>query len=236
MFLHGAQLTCRESTQTFCTIASRTRPVAQKKRRLGEEKRKATKEETNKLLTADFIKELQYPTWLANVIMVRKPNGKWWMCTDYIDLNKACPNDPYPLPNIDRLVDSASSCKLLSFMDAYSRYNQIRMHPHDEAKTTFIRDTGTFYYKVMSFSLKNAVATYQRLMDRIFKDVMGHDMEAYIDNMKHQLKLNLEKCSFGVQDGKFLEYMLTERGIEANPEKCQAVINMRSPRNVKEVQ
>ncbi|RDX86647.1 hypothetical protein CR513_32010, partial [Mucuna pruriens] len=93
--------------------------------RPGEEKRKAIKEETNKLLAADFIKEVQYPSWLANVMMVKKANGKWRMCTDYTDLNKACPKDPYPLPNIDCLVDEVSGFALLSFMDAYSRYNQI---------------------------------------------------------------------------------------------------------------
>ncbi|RDX78617.1 Retrovirus-related Pol polyprotein from transposon 17.6, partial [Mucuna pruriens] len=190
--------------------------------------------------------------------MVKKPSGKWRMCTDYIDLNKACPKDPYPLPSIDRFVDSVAGFTLLSFMDAYSGYNQIRMHPQDEEKTTFITDDGAFYYKVMPFGLKNAGATYQCLMDKIFKGVMGVDVEVYVDDMvvksqgvvehyealgrvfhilrKHQLRLNLGKCSFGVRAGKFLGFMLTERGIKANPEKCQAVINMRSPHSVKEVQ
>ncbi|RDY05099.1 Retrovirus-related Pol polyprotein, partial [Mucuna pruriens] len=180
------------------------------------------------------------------------------MCTDYTDLNKVCPKDPYPLPNIDRLVDSVSGYEFLSFMDAYSGYNQIRMHPDDEEKTTFITNGGAFCYKVMPFGLKNAGATYQRLMDAIFKGVIGQDIEVYVDDMvakseggrshcevlervfkilrSHQLRLNPEKCSFGVQAGRFLGYMLTERGIEANPDKCRAVINMRSPQNMKEVQ
>ncbi|RDY11357.1 Retrovirus-related Pol polyprotein from transposon 17.6, partial [Mucuna pruriens] len=137
-------------------------------------------------------------------------------------------------------------------MDTYSNYNQIRMHSHDETKTTFIKDTRTLYYKVMPFG-----ATYQQLMDKIFKSVMGRDMEVYIDNMvvkstiagehcnalrkvfdvlrKHQLKLNLENCSFKIQVGKFLGFMLIERGIEANPKNFQAIIDMRSPRNIKEV-
>ncbi|RDY04042.1 hypothetical protein CR513_12309, partial [Mucuna pruriens] len=93
MFSHGAQPTCQESTQNFLchrlSISPRTKPVVQKKRRLVEEKRKATKEETNKLLTTGFIKDLQYPTWLANVVMVRKFSGKLRMCTDYTNLNKA---------------------------------------------------------------------------------------------------------------------------------------------------
>ncbi|RDX68288.1 Retrovirus-related Pol polyprotein from transposon 17.6, partial [Mucuna pruriens] len=190
--------------------------------------------------------------------MVKKANGKWRMCTDYTNLNKLCPKDPYPLPNIDRLVDSVSRFEFLSFMDAYSAYNQIKMHPDDEEKTAFITDDGAFCYKVMLFGLKNAGVTYQRLMDKIFKDVMGKDVEVYVDDMvaksrggedhcgalgqvfevlrKHQLRLNSEKCSFGVQAGRFLGFMLTERGIEANPDKCRAVINMKSPENVKEVQ
>ncbi|RDX90528.1 hypothetical protein CR513_27599, partial [Mucuna pruriens] len=92
--------------------------------------------------------------------MVKKANGKWRMCTDYTDLNKVCLKDPYPLPNIDRLVDSVSGFKFLSFMDAYSWYNQIKMHPDDEEKTAFITDSRVFCHKVMSFGLKNAGATY----------------------------------------------------------------------------
>ncbi|RDY04217.1 Tf2-11, partial [Mucuna pruriens] len=88
------------------SIANGARPVMQKKRKQGEEKRRAIQEETSKLLKAGFIREVRYPEWLANVVMVRKANGKWRMCTDYTDLNKVCPKDPYPLPNIDRLVDS----------------------------------------------------------------------------------------------------------------------------------
>ncbi|RDX95531.1 Retrovirus-related Pol polyprotein from transposon opus, partial [Mucuna pruriens] len=188
----------------------------------------------------------------------KKPSDKWRMCTNYTDLNKACPKDPYPLPSIDRLVDSVAGFALLSFMDAYSGYNQIRMHLQDEEKTTFITNDGAFCYKVMPFGLKNVGATYQRLMDKIFQGIMGADVEVYVDDMvvksqgvaehyealgrvfhilrKHQLRLNPDKCSFGVCAGKFLGFMLTKRGIEANPEKCRAVTNMRSPQSVKEVQ
>ncbi|RDX57639.1 hypothetical protein CR513_63103, partial [Mucuna pruriens] len=155
--------------------------------KLGEEKKKAPKEETNTLLAVGFIKEVQYPTWLANMVMVRKPSGRWRMCMDYTDLNKASPKDPYPFPNIDQLVDGASGFALLSFMDAYSRYNQIRMHPQDESKIVFIINLGTFFYKLMPFGLKDAYATYQHLMDRIFEDVMGTDVEAYIDDMMVKL-------------------------------------------------
>lgn len=119
------------------------KPVAQRKRRFGEDQRKTIMEETNRLKEANFIIEIKYPTWLANVVMVKKSNGKWRMCTDYTNLNKACPKDSYPLPSIDDLVDGASGYKILSLMDAYSGYNQIWMHPDDEDKTTFMTEGPT---------------------------------------------------------------------------------------------
>nr|KYP76663.1 Transposon Ty3-G Gag-Pol polyprotein [Cajanus cajan] len=229
-----------------------------KRRKFGEEKRKAIAKETKKLVLAGHVREIQYPTWLANVVMVHKSNGKWRMCTDFTNLNKACPKDSYSLPNIDCLVDGASGYELLSFMDAYSGYNQIRMHPTDEDKTAFIVDQANFCYRVLPFGLKNAGATYQRLMDKVLVNQLGRNVEAYVDDMVvksmstgrhfddlqelfdiisvYQLKLNPEKCSFGVQVGKFLGFLLTHRGIEANLDKCSAIINMRSPSTVKEVQ
>nr|KYP35142.1 Retrovirus-related Pol polyprotein from transposon 17.6 [Cajanus cajan] len=178
------------------------------------------------------------------------------MCTDYTDLNKACPKDAYPLPHIDALVDGAAGHHMLSFLDAYSGYNQIPMYPPDEAKTAFITDSANFCYKVMPFSLRNAGATYQRLMDKIFRRQIGTCFEVYVDDMvikstsagdhlkdlvtifeevrRHHMRLNPAKCTFGVAGGKFLGFMLSKRGIEANPDKCQAIINMKSPRNVKE--
>ncbi|RDX79006.1 Retrovirus-related Pol polyprotein from transposon opus, partial [Mucuna pruriens] len=185
------------------------------------------------------------------MVMVKKSNG-------YTNLNKACPKDLYPLPSINALVDGAFGCNQLSFMHTYSGYNQIRMHPSDESKTMFITDKGNFCYRGMSFSLKNARATYQRLMNHIFKDHTDNQLEVYVDNMvvkstmetghvenlasvfrvlrRYQLKLNPKKCSFEVKARKFLGFMLTRRGIEANPKKCNTIIDMRSHRSVKEVQ
>ena len=88
---------------------------------------KAIAEEVRKLLEAGFIREVYYPNRLANVVMVKKANGKWRMCVDLTDLNRACPKDSYPLPRINTMVDSTASHELLSFMDAFSRYNQIKM-------------------------------------------------------------------------------------------------------------
>ena len=100
--------------------------------------------------------------------MVKKPNEKWRMCVDFMDLNRACLKDSYPLPQIDTLVDSTTRHELLSFMDAFSGYNQIKMKEEDQEKTSFVTSQGLFCYKVMPFELKNAGATYQRLMNKTF--------------------------------------------------------------------
>ena len=190
--------------------------------------------------------------------MLKKASGKWRMCVDYKDLNKACPKHSYPLPNIDRLVDGAAGHKILSFLDAYSGYNQISMHHSDRGKTAFTTDSANYFYKVMSFGLKNAGATYQRLMDKIFKGMIGKSVEVYVDDIvvksdscdqhikdlqevfdalrRVNMRLNPEKCASGVESGKFLGFMLTHRGIEANPDKCKAITEMRSPSNLKEIQ
>jgi len=240
------------------TMDAKVHPVRQRMRKFNEERCLVVKEETQKLLSVGHIREIQYPEWLANVVMVKKANGEWRMCVDFTDLNKACPKDSYLLPSIDALVDSASGCKMLSFLDAFSGYNQIKMHPRDESKTTFMTETSSYCYKVMPFGLKNAGATYQRLMDKVLAPMLGRNMHAYVDNMvmtsqergrhpadleelfatiaKYRLKLNPEKCVFGVEAGKFLGFMLTKRGIEVNPDKCAAIIALRSPTSVKEVQ
>ena len=122
-------------------------------------------DEVNKLLVANFIREVYYPEWLANVVMVKKANGKWRMCVDFTDLNNTCLKDSFPLPRIDQLVDSTAGHKLLTFMDAFSRYNQIQMAEEDQEKTAFITSQGLYCYRIMPFGLKNAGATYQRLVN-----------------------------------------------------------------------
>ena len=141
-----------------------------------QERDKAIAEEVRKLLEADFIREVYYPDWLANVVMVKKSNGKWKMCVDFTDLNRACLKDSYPFPWIDTLVDSTARHELLSFMDAFSGYNQIKMNKEDQEKTSFVTSQGLFCYKVMSFGLKNAGATYQRLMNKMFTHQIGRNV------------------------------------------------------------
>ena len=127
---------------------------------MNAERYQALKNEVENLLACGFIKESFYPSWLANPVLVKKPNGKWRTCVDFTNLNKACLKDSFPLPRIDQLVDATSGNQLLSFMDAYSGYNQIPMHIPNQEHTSFITDRGLYCYKVMPFGLKNAGATY----------------------------------------------------------------------------
>ena len=147
--------------------------------------------------------------------------------------------------------------ELLSFMKAYFGYNQIKIHPPDENKIAFIIGRGIYYYKLMPFGLKNAEATFQRVVDKVFKDLFGSTMEVYIDDMvknvlhkdhlqylgeafnlvrKCKVKLNPEKCTFGVASEKFLGYLVTQCGIKADPDQIFAILNIKSSTCVKEVQ
>ena len=134
-------------------------------------------------MSVGFIQEVYYPDWLVNVVLVKKANGKWRMCVDFTSLNKACPKDSFPLPRINQLVDSIAGHKLLTFMDAFSGYNQIKMAKEDQEKTFFITSRGLYCYKVMPFILKNAGAIYQRLVNKMFNKQIGRNMEVYVDDI-----------------------------------------------------
>jgi hypothetical protein len=151
----------REVAEHSLDILPHSQAVQQRLRRFDEERRRAIGVELRKLLEAGFIKEVFHPTWLANPILVKKKNGKWRMCVYYTSLNKACPKVPFPLPRIDQIVDSTAGCELLCFLNAYSRYHQIKMKESDQLATSFITSFRMFCYVTMSFGLRNAGATYQ---------------------------------------------------------------------------
>ena len=109
-------------------------PIKQKRRKFTPEWNDIINEEVRKLLEAGFIREVKYLEWLANVVVVKKKNGKWRACINFTDLKKACPKDSFPLPKIDQLVDATAGYELLSFIDAFSGYNQIKMNPKDKKK------------------------------------------------------------------------------------------------------
>ena len=206
------------------------KPVKQKRRSFSQERQKAINEEVNKLLQAGAIREVEYPEWLANIVLVKKVNGKWRLCNDFTDINRACPKDSFPLPRIDLIVDATAGHELLSFMDAFFGYNQISMEPDDQEKTSFVTGQGTYCYRVMPFGLKNTRSTYQRLVNKMFQKQIGESMEVYIDDMlvksttaelhitqlseafqilrAYNMKLNLAKCAFGVSTGKFLGFIV----------------------------
>ena len=112
--------------------------VKQKRRSFAPEKQKAINEEVDKLLQAKVIREVEYPEWLANVVLVKKANGKWRLCIDFTNINRACPKDRFPLPRIDLIVDATADHELVSFTDAFLGYNQISMDPSDQENTSFV--------------------------------------------------------------------------------------------------
>ena len=205
------------------------------------ERDQAIAEKVCKLQEASFIREVYYSNWLANVVMVKKASRKWRMFVDFTDLNKVCPKDNYPLPRVDVLVDSTARHQLLSFMDAFSGYNQIQMYEDDQEKTSFVTIQGLFCYRVMPFGLKNPSPTYQRLINKMFAPQIGRNVQVYVDDMlvksrreedhledlretfdtlrSYNMKLNPRKCAFGVTAGKFLGFMVSQRGIEAKDRK-----------------
>ncbi|WRX13175.1 Reverse transcriptase domain - like 10 [Theobroma cacao] len=202
-------------------------------------------------------RSIRYLEWVANIVPVPKKDGKLRICVDYRDLNRASPKASFPLPHIDTLVDNTAKHALFSFMDGYFRYNQIKMAPEDMEKTTFVTIWGMFCYKVMPFGLKNASATYQKAMVTLFHDMMHKEIEIYVDDMiaksrtkrdhtinlkklferlrKFQLKLNLVKCTFGVTFGKLLGFVVSEKGIEVDSDKIQAIQELPPPKTQKEV-
>jgi hypothetical protein len=248
----------REVAEHSLDILPHSRTVQQWLRRFDEERRRAIGVELRKLLEAGLIKEVFHATWLANPVLVKKKNGKWRMCVDYTSLNKACPKVPFPLPRIDQIVDSTAGCELLCFLDAYSGYQQIKMKESDQLVTSFITPFGVYFYVTKPFGLRNAGATYQRCMQHVFGDHIGWTVEAYIDDIvvktrkadylvndlriafgclrANGVKLNLEKCVFGVPQGMLLGYIVSQRGIEANPEKVAALERMGPIRDLKGVQ
>jgi hypothetical protein len=187
------------------------------------------------------------------------------MCVNYTGLNKACPKVPYPLPRIDQIVDFTAGCETLSFLDAYSGHRSnrgfhcwVRNPGSDQLATSFITPFGMYCYVTMPFGLRNAGATYQWCMNHVFGEHIGRTVEAYVDDIVVKtrkasdllsdlevtfrclkakgVKLNPEKCVFGVPRGMLLGFIVSERGIEANPEKIAAITSMGPIKDLKGVQ
>jgi ribonuclease HI len=234
------------------------RPRKQRLRKMSEDKAEGARNEVKRLLSAGVIREVTYPEWLANTVMVKKANGKWRMCIDFTDLNKACSKDEFPLPRIDSLVDAAASSELMSLLDCYSGYHQIWMKKEDEPNTSFITPSGTYCYLRMPEGLKNAGGSFSKMTAKVLHSQIGINVLTYVDDIivkitkqenhvadlqetfanfrQAGLKLNPEKCVFGVKKGKFLGCLVSTKGIEANPSKIEAILRMEPPNSKKGAQ
>ena len=164
-------------------IAPSAKPIRQKVRHFHSNRHLVIQTEADNLLHNGFIRAVKYPEWLANVVVVPKKGNKWRVCVDYTDLNDACPKDSFPLPLIDQIVDASAGHGMLSFLNAFSGYHHIPMHPSDAENTYFITPHGLYCYNVMPFGLKIVGATYQRLVTKMFRPLLGSTMEVYIDDM-----------------------------------------------------
>jgi hypothetical protein len=211
------------------TLETYQRPVKQSLRWFDEPKRNTIVAELNRLENTGFIREIKTSTWVSNPVIVPKKNTDVRrVCVDYTSLNKHFPKDPLLLPRIDQIIDSTAGCVRLSFLDAYLGYNQIKLKKQDEEKTDFITPYGVFCYQVMPLSLKNAGATYQRMMQNCLGSQIGRNIKVYIDDVaitmrkeeslindpketfdnldRYKLKLKPTKCSFGVSVGQLLGF------------------------------
>jgi hypothetical protein len=218
------------------------------------------KKEVEQLIDANFIRPCRYAEWISNIVPVYKKNGKMRVCIDFRDLNIATLMDGYTMPVADLLVDDAAGHKVISFMDGNAGYNQIFMAIEDISKTA-IRcpgHIGLFEWIVMIFGLKNAGATYQRAMNYIFHELIGKIVEIYIVDVviksldheshlndvrktlectrKHGIKMNPNKCAFGVSAGEFLGFLVHEGGIEVGKKSMKAIDEVVPPTNLKELQ
>jgi hypothetical protein len=248
----------REVIEHHLKIYPDVRPVQQRPWKQFVERQNFICEEIKKLLDASFIWEVHHPRWLANPVVIAKANGKFQMCIDYTSLNKTYPIDPFPLPRIDQIVDSTSGCDLLCFLDAYSGFHQIPMSREDEENTAFIIVDVLFCYVSMPYGLKHALSTFVRAIHKTFGDLIRDLIEVYVDDIVIKVKsctslldtlalvfdrlhlthtkMNPDKCVFGVTAGKLLDFLVSYRGIEANPEKIRTIKAMRPHAHIKDVQ
>src|SRR5664279_2089822 len=249
----------RELAEHSLNVHKGANPVKQGLRRFGLERRRAIGKEIARLTAAKFIREVTHTDWVANPVLVpKKGTTELRMCIDYTGLNKACPKDPFALPRIDQIINSTAGCELLCFLDAYLGYHQIKMKEEDQEKTSFITPFEAFCYTSMPFGLKNADATYQRCIQNCLHEQIGRNVHAYVDDIvvksqkgdsliadlaetfknlrKYNMKLNSTKCGFGVPAGKLFGFIVSERGIEANPEKIKTINDLKKPDCLRDVQ
>ena len=212
------------------------------------------KEEIDKLLRVGFIRPVKKATWLSPIVVVPKKNGKIRVCVDYRKLNAATVTDAFPLPFTDGVLDAVAGHEVYSFLDGFSGYNQIRMHPEDQEKTAFVTEWGVFVAVVMMFGLKTAPTTFQRIIMEIFREFIPAFMQVFLDDFTvysregdhlqylrlclekcrvYRLSLNPAKCVFGVSSGALLGHIVSKDGIAVDPDKVKAILEAPAPTTAK---
>uniref|UniRef100_A0A803Q2L9 Uncharacterized protein n=1 Tax=Cannabis sativa TaxID=3483 RepID=A0A803Q2L9_CANSA len=176
---------------------------------MGADRNNVVNDEVEKMLENDTIEEVQYPTWLANLVVVLKKNVKWKVCIDFTNLNKAYPKDNFPLPHIDMIIDSTVGHELMSFMDAFSGDNRIMMHPLNREKTSFIIERGAYCYKQLGLTMEAYID------DMLGKSKDGlehvdHLWECFQILLVRSMRLNPAKYAFAVSSGKFFGHLRNE--------------------------
>ncbi|XP_074299422.1 uncharacterized protein LOC141630515 [Silene latifolia] len=203
-------------------------PKKQPQRRFRSDLIPEIEKEVNKLIETGFIREVTYPTWIAIIVPVRKKNGQLRVCVDFWDLNDAFPKDDFSLPVTEFMIDATTRHEDFFFMDCTAGYNQILIAPEDQEATAFRTPKGIFCYKVRPFGLKNAGATYQRAMQRIFDDILHKTIKFYVDDVVVKSK----KREDHIND---LRTIFERLGIEVNQSKIKAIQEMLEPKNLKEL-
>jgi hypothetical protein len=144
---------------------------------------KAVEAEVQRLHDAKVIREVLYPVWMANIVPVKKKNGKWRMCVDFTNLNKACKKDDFPIERVDKIVDDPANSEMLSLLDMFSGYHQIRVQREDVEKTSFITPFGTFCFVKMPEGLKNVGCTFSRMIAIVLHPQLRRNILAYVDDI-----------------------------------------------------
>jgi hypothetical protein len=173
----------RDVVEHSLNVDPAIRPMKQKLRKMSDDKAEDATNKVKRLLIARVIREVTYPEWLANTVMVKKANGKWRMCIDFTDLNKACLKDEFPFPRIDSLVDAATTSELMSLLDCYSGYHQIWMKKEDDPNTSFITPCGTYCYLRMPKGLKNIGGSFSIMTAKVLSSQIDRNFLTHVNDI-----------------------------------------------------
>eukprot|EP00253_Pinus_taeda_P024756 PITA_24756 len=232
--------------------------VQQKLRKIHPNLENQIKIELNKLLKAKIIFPVGHSKWVSNMVPVRKKNRDIRICIDFRNLNKACQKDNFPLPPMEQILQAVAGSELMSFLDGFSGYNQVLVHPDDQLKTTFRTKWGTYAYQKMPFGLINAGATFQRAMDIEFKGLAKKSIVIYLDDitvyskkrsdhlkdlkqifqrcLRYGISLNPKKFFFALSEGKLLGFIVPKPRIHIDSDRIKEISEISLPHNKKAIQ